>query len=93
MPWTAADIPDLSGERAVVTGANSGLGLQIALELARHGARVTLAVRSAERGKAAAARIQAAASGADVESASLDLADLASVREFGTGFEERSTSS
>ena len=37
--WTAADMPDLGGVRAVVTGANSGLGLHTTLELARHGAR------------------------------------------------------
>ena len=85
MPWTAADIPDLSGKRAVVTGANSGLGLQIALELARHGAHVTLAVRDQERGKTAAAYIREHAPGAQVEPASLDLADLASVREFASG--------
>ena len=36
--WTTSDIPDLSGKRVIVTGANSGLGLRTALELARHGA-------------------------------------------------------
>jgi NAD(P)-dependent dehydrogenase (short-subunit alcohol dehydrogenase family) len=82
MPWTAADIPDLSGKRAVVTGANSGLGLQIALELARHGAHVTLAVRNADKGQAAAAHIREQAPQAQVEPAPLDLADLASVRKF-----------
>ncbi|MEV4256414.1 SDR family NAD(P)-dependent oxidoreductase, partial [Spirillospora sp. NPDC049652] len=51
--WTAADIPDLQGRRAVVTGANSGLGYHTALQLARHGAAVTLACRSVERGQAA----------------------------------------
>src|SRR3954449_6851826 len=85
MPWTAADIPDLTGRRAVVTGANSGLGLQIALELARHGAAVTLAVRNAEKGDAAARTIRQEASGADVEIKALDLADLESIREFAAG--------
>ena len=51
--WTADQIPDLTGLRAVVTGANSGLGLQTALQLARHGAYTTLACRSEERGQAA----------------------------------------
>lgn len=80
--WTAADIPDLQGRRAIVTGANSGIGYHTALQLARHGASVVLACRSAERGQAAFDRIRAAAPGADVALGALDLADLASVRAF-----------
>ena len=80
--WSAADIPDQTGVRAVVTGANSGLGEQTALQLARHGAEVVLACRSAERGEAALARVRAGAPGAQVELRLLDLADLASVRAF-----------
>jgi NAD(P)-dependent dehydrogenase (short-subunit alcohol dehydrogenase family) len=82
MPWTASDIPDLTGRDAVVTGANSGLGLQIAIELARHGARVVLACRDIARGEEAANRIRETAPGAELEVGRLDLADLASVREF-----------
>ena len=88
MPWTAADIPDQAGRQAVVTGANSGLGLQIALELARNGARVTMAVRNAEKGESAVARIKQEVPAADVELASLDLADLGSVRSFAAGRED-----
>ena len=51
--WTEADIPDLTGRTMVVTGANSGLGLRAVTVLARHGARVVLACRSAERGEVA----------------------------------------
>ena len=80
--WTAADIPDQHGRVAVVTGANSGLGLVTARELARAGARVVLAARSTGRGDAAAASIVAAVPGATVEPAVLDLADLESVRVF-----------
>jgi NAD(P)-dependent dehydrogenase (short-subunit alcohol dehydrogenase family) len=87
MPWTADDIPDQSGRRAVVTGANSGLGLQIALGLARHGAQVTLAVRDTARGEEAAERIRAEASDARLSVQPLDLADLASVRSFARGQE------
>jgi len=80
--WTADDIPSLSGRRALVTGANSGLGLVTALELARHGADVLLAVRDAGRGAAAQEQIRAAAGPAagQVDVVPLDLADLASVR-------------
>ncbi|XVQ08739.1 oxidoreductase [Spirillospora sp. CA-255316] len=87
--WTVADIPDLSGRRAIVTGANSGIGFHTALQLARHGAEVVMACRSAERGQAALDRLKAAAPDAEVELASLDLADLASVREFAGGRVDR----
>ncbi|MEV8438621.1 oxidoreductase [Actinosynnema sp. NPDC051121] len=75
--WTADRIPDQSGRVAVVTGANSGLGLVTATELARHGARVVLAVRDTAAGEEAARRI-----GGEVEVRELDLARLASVRAF-----------
>ena len=75
--WTAADLPDLSGRTAVVTGANSGIGRAAAQELARAGARVVLAVRDVAKGEAAAAGMPGA-----VETRALDLADLASVRAF-----------
>ncbi|WP_030166166.1 oxidoreductase [Spirillospora albida] len=83
--WTASDIPALNGRRAIVTGANSGIGYHTALQLALHGASVVLACRSAERGRAALDRMRAAAPDADLALDSLDLADLASVR----GFAER----
>jgi NAD(P)-dependent dehydrogenase (short-subunit alcohol dehydrogenase family) len=78
--WTVGR--DLSGTRAIVTGANSGLGLETARELARHGAVVVLACRSAERGRAALDDIRRDVPDGDVTLGSLDLADLASVRAF-----------
>lgn len=75
--WTASDLPSLTGRTVIVTGANSGLGLITARELARVGARVVLAVRNADKGKDAAAGISG-----DVEVRELDLQNLASVREF-----------
>jgi NAD(P)-dependent dehydrogenase (short-subunit alcohol dehydrogenase family) len=86
--WTAADIPDQSGRRAIVTGANSGLGFQVALELARGGARLVLACRNLDRGRAALERLRAEVPGADVELRLLDLADLSSVRAFAADVEE-----
>lgn len=80
--WTAADIPDLTGQVAVVTGANSGLGWHTARELARHGAHVVLACRDGGRGEAAVDRLVADVPGASVALGALDLADLASVRDF-----------
>lgn len=78
--WSTTDIPDQTGRVAIVTGANTGLGLETAKALAAHGAHVILAVRNAEKGKAAADAITAAHSNADVTLQSLDLSSLESVR-------------
>ncbi|MGW0733796.1 oxidoreductase [Streptomyces sp. NPDC002851] len=85
--WNASAIPDQHGRTAVVTGANSGIGYVTARELARRGARVVLACRSEERGRAAESRIAAEVPGADVEFAPLDLGDLKSVRAFAAAYE------
>jgi NAD(P)-dependent dehydrogenase (short-subunit alcohol dehydrogenase family) len=66
----------------VVTGANSGLGLATARELARKGARVVLACRNVAKGEAAVRDIEASAPGAALELEQLDLASLDSVRSF-----------
>jgi NAD(P)-dependent dehydrogenase (short-subunit alcohol dehydrogenase family) len=84
--WTARDIPDQRGRLAVVTGANSGLGLVTARELARSNARVVLACRDTEKGALAAQSITAKAPDADVTVEALDLASLASVRAFAERF-------
>ena len=85
--WTADRIPDQSGRTAVVTGANSGLGLVTARELARKGAAVVLACRNLEKGEAARKEVEAHAPGAQLELEELDLASLDSVREFADRFE------
>ncbi|MCU1674490.1 MAG: short-chain dehydrogenase/reductase [Frankiales bacterium] len=75
--WTSADVPDQTGRTALVTGANSGLGLHTSLELARRGARVLMACRDPRRGAEALARVRAVGT---AELVPLDLASLASVR-------------
>jgi NAD(P)-dependent dehydrogenase (short-subunit alcohol dehydrogenase family) len=82
MTWSSADIPDLTDRSIIVTGANSGIGLEAATALAARGAAVTLAVRDPRRGSSAAEQIRTAVPDARVDIARLDLADLDSVREF-----------
>src|SRR5215207_3321908 len=84
--WTAKDIPDQTGRTAAVTGANSGLGLVTARELARAGARVVLACRNLDKGHAAVDEIRAAVPEAQLQLEELDLASLASVRGFADRF-------
>lgn len=78
--WTAEDIPDQSGRVAIVTGANSGNGLETARALAGQGALVVLAVRDLAKGEAAIADIAAGHPAARSELVELDLALLDSVR-------------
>jgi NAD(P)-dependent dehydrogenase (short-subunit alcohol dehydrogenase family) len=86
MAWSAADIPDLKGRIAVVTGASSGLGRQTALELGRHGATVVMAVRDEAKGASVRSELLAEVPAADLQLRRLDLADLASVRSFAEEF-------
>jgi NAD(P)-dependent dehydrogenase (short-subunit alcohol dehydrogenase family) len=80
--WSEQDIPDQSGRVAVVTGANSGLGLITARELARAGAEVIMTSRDAAKGAAAADEIRGVLPEARLAVGALDLADLSSVRAF-----------
>jgi NAD(P)-dependent dehydrogenase (short-subunit alcohol dehydrogenase family) len=80
MSWSTSDIPDLSGHRALVTGATSGLGFETARELLKHGAEVTIAARNPEKSEQAAAKLKAA-TGQEPSVLALDLADLSSVEE------------
>ena len=78
--WTADDIADQSGRVAIVTGANSGLGLETARALAGRGASVVLAVRDLDKGRQAVEAIRADHRGADLGLQQLDLASLDSIR-------------
>jgi NAD(P)-dependent dehydrogenase (short-subunit alcohol dehydrogenase family) len=78
--WTPADIPDLSDRTAVITGANGGLGLVTAHELARAGAHVVLAARDQDKARTADAQIRARNPQASTEIVPVDLGSLASVK-------------
>ncbi|GAA1667962.1 SDR family oxidoreductase [Kribbella yunnanensis] len=78
-------VPDQTGKLAVVTGANSGTGKEATKRLAAAGAQVVMAVRTVAKGEAARAEILAEVPGAQLEVRRVDLADLASVREFADG--------
>jgi NAD(P)-dependent dehydrogenase (short-subunit alcohol dehydrogenase family) len=79
--WTSADIPDLNGRKAVVTGANGGLGLETARALAAAGAEVVMAARNQEKAEEAVSDIRGGQPDAQLEVIPLDLASQESVRE------------
>jgi NAD(P)-dependent dehydrogenase (short-subunit alcohol dehydrogenase family) len=78
--WTAQDVGDQTGRVAVITGANSGLGLETARVLAAHGATVVLAGRDPGRTTAAADQIRQQQADASLQTAEIDLASLDSIR-------------
>lgn len=87
--WTLSDMPSQRGKTAIVTGANSGLGLETALALAGAGATVIMACRNPTKAADAVARVRRAAPQAQVESMALDLSDLSSIRAFAEAFKAR----
>lgn len=86
MAWSEHNIPEQTGRIAIVTGANSGIGLETARVLAQKGAHVVLACRNQEKGEAACADILQGAPHAKVEFQQLDLSSLQSVNTFAEGF-------
>jgi NAD(P)-dependent dehydrogenase (short-subunit alcohol dehydrogenase family) len=80
--WTAEQMPSQAGKTALVTGANSGIGYQAALELARHGATVLLGCRNEAKGREALERLRRDVPGANAELVELDMASMASIRRF-----------
>ncbi len=84
--WTAAQMPSQTGKTVLITGANSGIGYQAALEFARHGAHVLLGCRSQAKGEAALERLHRESPGTNTELVLLDMASLRSVRAFAEAF-------
>ena len=80
--WTQADMPDLSGKVVVVTGANSGLGLESSRAFAEHGATLVMTARNMEKGEQARSEIVAEYPDAKIDLMKLDMASLKSVRAF-----------
>ena len=86
--WRHLEVADQWGRRAIVTGANAGLGYVSTLALVTAGAEVVMAVRDLDRGQAAAQRIREDVPDAKLRVIHLDLAELASVRDFAAGLVE-----
>ncbi len=84
--WTSANIPDQTGKNILITGANSGLGFHAAMALSGKGANVIMAVRSLEKGKAAAAQIKTMYPNAKLDIMQLDLSDMDSIKHFSEAF-------
>ena len=84
--WNTRDIPDQRGKIAVVTGANSGLGLETTAALAAAGARVVMACRDPAKARTAFEEVRRRTPAAAIEVLPLDLADLSSVRQFANDF-------
>src|SRR5690348_14116401 len=89
MGWTAEDMPDQTGRIALITGANSGLGYESAVGLARKGAQVIMACRSLDKAERARQDVLRRAPGASLEVMALDLCSLASIRAFAADFNKR----
>ena len=85
-PFTTADIPDLSGKVAIVTGGNTGIGKETARALCAKNARVIITSRSDSKGAAAVAELKAGESSCRVEHMPLNLSSLASVKAFADSY-------
>jgi NAD(P)-dependent dehydrogenase (short-subunit alcohol dehydrogenase family) len=78
--WTPADLPDLTGKIAIITGGHSGLGLATSTALATKGCKIYMASRSQEKVDAALRGVKEKVKDADMEFLACDLGDLSSVQ-------------
>lgn len=86
--WTIKNIPSLKGKTAIVTGGNSGLGLEAVKALAAKGARVIMACRSLKKAEATRDQLIETLPKAEIIIMELDLADLNSVRNFAAKYKQ-----
>lgn len=84
--WVAADMPDMTGKVVIITGANSGLGLESTKAIAAKGATVVMACRNLTKAEKAVAEVRRLHPDAKVEVLELDNASLASVKAFADAF-------
>jgi NAD(P)-dependent dehydrogenase (short-subunit alcohol dehydrogenase family) len=89
MPWTPDTIPDQSGRNAIVTGANSGIGLHTARILAEKGAHVIMACRNLDKANAAAEAMRRNNAALKLSVEQLNLSDLSSVLAFSEQFQAK----
>ncbi len=87
--WTEAQVPNMAGKVAIVTGANSGIGYETVRVLAQRGATVIMACRSLSKANEAATAIRATMPAGSLEMMQLDLGDLDAVRRFADEFRAR----
>ncbi len=89
MPWTIADALDQTGKVIVITGANSGLGLESTRLLASKGATVVMGCRNTQKGGEAAASVRAKLPKASLEVMAIDLSSLESIAAFSQALAQR----
>lgn len=87
--WTARSLAEQTGRTFVITGANSGIGLEAARDLVGRGGHVVLAVRDLDKGEQARAALTGTGGTGSAEVRQLDLADLDSVAAFAKGLTEK----
>lgn len=80
--WTADKIHNLKGKNVIITGANSGIGFEVAKKFAENNARVIMACRDLEKGGEAKEKIEENIEESEIEVRKLDLADLSSIKKF-----------
>ncbi|MBN1215794.1 MAG: SDR family NAD(P)-dependent oxidoreductase [Candidatus Lokiarchaeota archaeon] len=87
--WKFKDIPSQTGKVAIVTGANRGIGFEVVKTLARKGAQVIMACRNLDNSEKAKEKILSEYPNVKIDIIHLDLANLSSIREFVTKFQEK----